>query len=86
MIDGRHCTKQDLDLLIKETKIIKNNLQNMDKIRVFIDFIMRFDEDIASTLSRKLNATSDIKEKGKIIDTNINALMQNVYTDIYEHQ
>ena len=86
MIDGRHCTKQDLDLLIKETKIIKNNLQNTDKIRVFIDFIMRFDEDIASTLSRKLNATSDIKEKGKIIDTNINALMQNVYTDIYEHQ
>ena len=86
MIDGRHCTKQDLDLLIKETKIIKNNLQNTDKIRVFIDFVMRFDEDIASTLSRKLNATSDIKEKGKIIDTNINALMQNVYTDIYEHQ
>ena len=86
MIDGRHCTKQDLDLLIKETKIIKNNLQNTDKIRVFIDFIMRFDEDIANTLSRKLNATSDIKEKGKIIDTNINALMQNVYTDIYEHQ
>ena len=86
MIDGRHCTKQDLDLLIKETKIIKNNLQNTDKIRVFIDFIMRFDEDIASTLSRKLNATSEIKEKGKIIDTNINALMQNVYTDIYEHQ
>ena len=86
MIDGRHCTKQDLDLLIKETKKIKNNLQNTDKIRVFIDFIMRFDEDIASTLSRKLNATSDIKEKGKIIDTNINALMQNVYTDIYEHQ
>lgn len=86
MIDGRHCTKQDLDLLIKETKKIKNNLQNTDKIRVFIDFVMRFDEDIANTLSRKLNATSDIKEKGKIIDTNINALMQNVYTDIYEHQ
>ena len=86
MIDGRHCTKQDLDLLIKETKEIKNNLQNTDKIRVFIDFVMRFDEDIANTLSRKLNATSDIKEKGKIIDTNINALMQNVYTDIYEHQ
>ena len=86
MIDGRHCTKQDLDLLIKETKKIKNNLQNLDKIRVFIDFVMRFDEDIANTLSRKLNATSDIKEKGKIIDTNINALMQNVYTDIYEHQ
>ncbi len=86
MIDGRHCTKQDLDLLIKKTKKIKNNLQNADKIRVFIDFVMRFDEDIASALSRKLNATSDIKEKGKIIDTNINALMQNVYTDIYEHQ
>lgn len=86
MIDGRHCTKQDLDLLIKETKEIKNNLQNTDKIRVFIDFVMRFDEDIANTLSRKLNATSDIKEKGKIIDANINALMQNVYTDIYEHQ
>ena len=86
MIDGRHCTKQDLDLLIKETKKIKNNLQNTDKIRVFIDFVMRFDEDIANTLSRELNATSDIKEKGKIIDTNINALMQNVYTDIYEHQ
>ena len=86
MIDGRHCTKQDLDLLIEETKKIKNNLQNTDKIRVFIDFVMRFDEDIANTLSRKLNATSDIKEKGKIIDTNINALMQNVYTDIYEHQ
>ena len=86
MIDGRHCTKQDLDLLIKETKKIKNNLQNTDKIRVFIDFVMRFDEDIANTLSRKLNATSDIKEKWKIIDTNINALMQNVYTDIYEHQ
>ena len=47
---------------------------------------MRFDEDIANTLSHKLNATSDIKEKGKIIDTNINALLQNVYTDIYEHQ
>ena len=86
MIDGRHCTKQDLDLLIKETQKIKKSLQSPDKIKIFVDFIMRFDEDIATTMSRQLDATNDAQGKRKIIDINVNALIQNVYTDIYEHQ
>ena len=84
MFDGRHCTQKDLDLLLKETKNIKKHQQNPDKINSFLDFVARFDRDIADKMRRQI--TSFPNDVERIIDTNISSLIQNVTVDIYEHQ
>lgn len=84
MFDGRHCTQKDLDLLLKETKNIKKHHQNPDKINSFLDFVARFDRDIADKMRRQI--TSFPNDVERIIDTNISSLIQNVTVDIYEHQ
>ena len=84
MFDGRHCTQKDLDLLLKETKNIKKHQQNPDKINSFLDFVARFDRDIADKIRRQI--TSFPNDVERIIDTNISSLIQNVTVDIYEHQ
>lgn len=84
MFDGRHCTQKDLDLLLKETKKLKKHRQNPDKINSFLDFVARFDRDIADKMRRQI--TSFPNDVERIIDTNISSLIQNVTVDIYEHQ
>ena len=84
MFDGRHCTQKDLDLLLKETKNIKKHQQSPDKINSFLDFVARFDRDIADKMRRQI--TSFPNDVERIIDTNISSLIQNVTVDIYEHQ
>ena len=84
MFDGRHCTQKDLDLLVKETKNVKKYLQNSDKINSFLDFVARFDRDIADKMRRQI--TSFPNDVERIIDSNISSLIQNVTVDIYEHQ
>ena len=87
MIDGRHCTKKDLDLLVKETKKIKKSLQNPTKIANFLDLVERFDKDIADKLRRQIDASNgDYQKIEQAIEDNINALIQNVYVDMLEHQ
>lgn len=84
MFDGRHCTQKDLDLLVKETKNIKKYPQNPDKINSFLDFVARFDRDIADKMRRQISSFPNDVER--IIDSNISSLIQNVAVDIYEHQ
>ena len=91
MFDGRHCVKKDLDLLIDETlKIERCVLESIDyinELKQYINFIKRFDIDIADKIDRDIKYVSDDREKIiKIIDKNIDMLKQNVLVDIYEHK
>ena len=94
MFDGRHCTKRDLDLLVKETNKIKlsiaknseNSGKNEDLQRFFL-FLSRFDTSIAEELEQQINASNDNYESIiKAIDIKVYELKQNVIVDIYEHQ
>lgn len=94
MFDGRHCTKRDLDLLVKETNKIKlsiaknseNSGKNEDLQRFFL-FLSRFDTSIAEELEQQINASNDNYESIiKSIDIKVDELKQNVIVDIYEHQ
>ena len=94
MFDGRHCTKRDLDLLVKETNKIKlsiaknseNSGKNEDLQRFFL-FLSRFDTSIAEELEQQINASNDNYESIiKAIDIKVAELKQNVIVDIYEHQ
>lgn len=94
MFDGRHCTKRDLDLLVKETNKIKlsiaknseNSGKNGDLQRFFL-FLSRFDTSIAEELEQQINASNDNYESIiKAIDIKVDELKQNVIVDIYEHQ
>ena len=94
MFDGRHCTKRDLDLLVKETNKIKlsiaknseNSGKNEDLQRFFL-FLSRFDTSIAGELEQQINASNDNYESIiKAIDIKVDELKQNVIVDIYEHQ
>ena len=94
MFDGRHCTQKDLDLLIKETNrvesILKKNKEKSEKIvelQRFLQFLRRFDEQIANNLKAQIDrANSDESEIIRAIESNVQELKQNVIVDIYEHQ
>ena len=94
MFDGRHCTKRDLDLLVKETNKIKlsiaKNSENSGKnedLQRFFFFLSRFDTSIAGELEQQINASNDNYESIiKAIDIKVDELKQNVIVDIYEHQ
>ena len=89
MFDGRHCTKQDLILLDKETDKIVLLLDNNDlsievHLKIYLQFISRFDMDIACNISRRIKDKNNQEVKRIILD-NIEVLRQNVIVDIYEH-
>ena len=94
MFDGRHCTKKDLDRLIKETSKIKlliaKNTENKEKnaeLQRFLAFLHRFDSQIAEALKSQIESTNeDYKRINELIDICVNELKQNVIVDIYEHQ
>lgn len=93
MFDGRHCTKKDLNVLIKETdKIlllissdIDDDKKKSDLIN-FINLIKRFDIQIGDTLLNKINNSKDdyIKIKNDI-SICVEELKRNIIVDIYEH-
>ena len=86
MFDGRHCTKQDLELLIIETDKILNNL-NIDNLTMYLKYIERFDQEIADKMRWKIKCAGEDTDKIKqIIRNNIEILKQNVMVDILEHQ
>ena len=85
MFVGRHCTKKDLDLLIKETNNIKLSLSK-DNLESFFKSIARFDLDISNEMKRCIAVTSDPDEILRIINQNVETLKRNVIVDIYEHQ
>ena len=94
MFDGRHCTKKDLDLLVKETnkikQIIAKNNENSGKnedLQCFLAFLSRFDTSIARELEIQVsNAGGDCERIIKAIDISVDELKQNIIVDIYEHQ
>ena len=94
MFDGRHCTKRDLDLLVKETNKIKlliaNNSENSGKnedLQRFLAFLHRFDTSIANELENQIsNAHGDCERIIKAIDIKVDELKQNIIVDINEHQ
>lgn len=86
MFDGRHCTKLDLELLNKETDKILNNISN-DNLNIYLNYIERFDQEIADKMRWKIKCTGEDTDKIKqIIVNNIEILKQNVMVDICEHQ
>lgn len=91
MFDGRHCTKEDLVQLIKETNRIKLFISQRDEdldrlIKRYLSFIERFDADIASRMSREISSVSgDCDKTTDIINKNVELLEQNVLVDINEH-
>ena len=61
MFDGRHCTEKDLKNLVKETdkinSVLSKNIENSDKnaeLQRFLQFLHRFDSNIADNLNDKL--------------------------------
>ena len=86
MIDGRHCTEKDLNLLLKETKKVKSSLSN-EQINLFLDLVFRFDAEIAEKIRREIKLANDDKETIlKVINENIKTLTRSVIVDINEHK
>ena len=86
MIDGRHCTEKDLNLLLKETKKVKSSLSN-EQINLFLDLVFRFDVEIAEKIRREIKLANDDKETIlKVINENIKTLTRSVIVDINEHK
>lgn len=89
MFDGRHCTQEDLTLLMNETKKVKNAVfqQNMAYLPSFLRFVARFDEDISNRLRLSIDSSSgDVKKIISLIDQYNETLIQNVIVDINEHR
>ena len=93
MFDGRHCAKKDLDLLIKETdkivSLISSDLSEDKKNKEldnFVNFIKRFDSEIADSLQNKIkDFKNDYSKIKTAIERHIEELKRNVIIDIYEH-
>ena len=94
MIDGRHCTKKDLDMLVKETSTVKLFIAKNSEIKEknaelqrFLAFLRRFDVQIADRLQEQIESSNnDYRLISQLIDRNVEELKQNVLVDIYEHQ
>lgn len=92
MFDGRHCTREDLSLLIKETDRIKlflnQQVEDIDRlVNRYLSFIERYDADIAESMRMRIDLSNiDYEKLIKVIDTYIELLEQNVIIDINEHK
>ena len=94
MFDGRHCTEKDLKNLIKETNkinsVLSKNIENSEKnaeLQRFLQFLRRFDSNIADNLERQIAyRNEDYSAIKKDIDMAVNELKQNIAVDIFEHQ
>lgn len=92
MFDGRHCTKEDLNLLIKETNRVKLSLAQKDEevdrfIKRYLELVNRFDQDIADKMRAEIKiASNDYGKIIKIIEKHFEVLEQNIIVDIYEHR
>lgn len=92
MFDGRHCTREDLSLLIKETDRIKlflnQQVEDIDRlVNRYLLFIERYDADIAESMRMRIDLSNiDYEKIIKVIDTYIELLEHNVIIDINEHK
>lgn len=92
MFDGRHCTREDLSLLIKETDRIKlflnQQVEDIDRlVNRYLSFIERYDADIAESMRMRIDLSNiDYEKVIKVIDTYVELLEQNVIIDINEHK
>lgn len=94
MFDGRHCTREDLNLLVKETNKIKLlieknplKIEKNEDLRCFLAFLSRFDASIAIKLEMQVDtANGDCERIINAINACVDELKQNIIVDIYEHQ
>ena len=94
MFDGRHCTEKNLKNLVKETdninSVLSKNIENSEKnrdLQRFLQFLRRFDSNIADNLERQITyRKEDYLAIKKDIDMAVNELKQNITVDIFEHQ
>ena len=91
MFDNRHCAKRDYELLVIETDRIinafsKGDMVSKKQLDSYLDFIARFDRNIADKMRLYLYRDDiSVEKKIKIINENIDVLKQQVLVDIYEH-
>lgn len=91
MFDGRHCTREDLLQLIKETNRIKLFLLQKDEdvdrlLNRYLLYVERFDRDIADKMRRQISESpQDYERIIKIITSGFEVLEQNILVDINEH-
>lgn len=88
MFDDRHCTKEDLDLLVLNTNNVLNALSEGDRsgLDSFLKLIDRFDVEVSRRICYQIKDVNDIEKLKRIISNNIDELKQNVLVDINEHR
>ena len=92
MFDQRHCTKKDLNLLIKETDKIKKclvdkNSKNEGKNAELQSFLARFDSNLADKTKEEIEAANgDYQRIERAIVDNVEILKQYIEVDIFEHE
>ena len=88
MFDGRHCTKEDLDLLVNNTNKVLDTLSEGDKSGLdnFLKLIDRFDVEVSRRIRYQIKDVDDSEKIKRIIINNIDELKQNVLVDINEHR
>ena len=88
MFDGRHCTKEDLDLLVDNTNKVLSELSKGDKngLERFLKLIDRFDVEVSRRIRYQIKDVDDSEKIKRIISNNIDELKQNVLVDINEHR
>ena len=88
MFDGKHCTKEDLDLLVLNTNNVLNALSEGDRsgLDSFLKLIDRFDVEVSRRICYQIKDVNDIEKLKRIISNNIDELKQNVLVDINEHR
>ena len=92
MYNGRHCTLQDYELLVRETNKLLEVLTVIEivdqskELKKYFKLIERFDAEIANKL--RLNLSKDgmpVSKMIEILTRYIDELKQNVLVDINEH-
>ena len=88
MFDGKHCTKEDLDLLVLNTNNVLNALSEGDRsgLDSFLKLIDRFDVEVSRRICYQIKDVNDVEKLKRIISNNIDELKQNVLVDINEHR
>ena len=90
MFDNRHCTQKDLDNLIDKTNkvllCLKNDAKVDKRINAYIEYVSRFDSEIAFMMKKEIQSLESNQEKAEAIKRNVDKLKQNILVDIYEHQ
>ena len=92
MYNGRHCTQQDYEVLVRETEKLLEMLKAIElveqcpELKKYFNLVERFDAEIANKLRFHLSKDKiPVSKMIEIITRYIDELKQNVLVDIKEH-